>query len=153
MRPSQTDRLTGPLPSAVLKKEEPVSDFGFSKKLRLLGAADFQPVFKHARYKVSCQHLLLLAYDSATPFPRLGLVIAKKNVARAVQRNRVKRLLRESFRHKQSLLPAVDIVILARSGLGKLSNDEIRQKIERHWADLVRKAGKASDRREQQHAG
>lgn len=153
MRPSQTDCLTGPLPSAVLKNEEPVSDFGFSKKLRLLGAADFQPVFKHARYKVSCQHLLLLAYDSGTPFPRLGLVIAKKNIARAVQRNRVKRLLRESFRLNQSLLPTVDIVILARSGLGSLSNEQIRQKIEQHWADLVRKAGKPSDRREQQHAG
>lgn len=155
MRPSQAVCLTGPLPSAVLKNEEPVSDFGFSKKLRLLGAADFQPVFKHARYKVSCQHLLLLACDSGTPFPRLGLVIAKKHIAKAVQRNRVKRVLRESFRHKQSLLPTVDIVILARSGSGNLSSEQLRQKIERHWVDLIRKAGNSSDRdrRDQAHAG
>lgn len=130
-----------------------MSDFGFSKKLRLLGAADFQPVFKNARYKVSCQQLLLLAYDSGTPFPRLGLVIAKKNIAKAVQRNRVKRLLRESFRHNQGLLPTVDIVILARSGLATLTNEQITKKIERHWADLAQKARKNSDTRETEHAG
>ena len=117
-----------------------MSDFGFSKKLRLLGAADFQPVFKNADLKVSCQHLLLLARDSGSHFPRLGLVIAKKNVAKAVHRNRVKRCLRESFRRNQGLLPTVDIVILARSGLGALSNEQINQKIEKLWVDLARKA-------------
>ena len=119
-----------------------MSDFGFSKKLRLLGAADFKPVFQNARYKVSCQHLLLLAFDSSTPFPRVGLVIAKKGIAKAVQRNRVKRQLRESFRHNQSLLPTLDIVILTRSGSSALSNEQLRQKIEKHWADLIRKASK-----------
>ena len=130
-----------------------MSDFGFSKKLRLLGAADFQPVFKNARYKVSCQYLLLLAFDSSTPFPRVGLVIAKKNIAKAVQRNRVKRQLRESFRYNQSLLPTLDIVILARSGLGTLSNEQLRQKIEKHWTDLIRKTSKTSDRRDNENTG
>ena len=153
MRSSQVNSLRLSLPSAVLKKEEPVSDFGFSKKLRLLGAADFQPVFKNTRYKVSCQQFLVLATDSGTPFPRLGLVIAKKNIAKAVQRNRVKRLLRESFRHNQSLLPTLDIVILARGGLGALSNEQIRRKIERHWVDITQKARKKSDTRETENAG
>ena len=106
-----------------------MSDFGFSKKLRLLGAADFQPVFKNA------------------------LVIAKKNIAKAVQRNRVKRILRESFRHNQSLLPTLDIVILARSGLGALTSEQIRKKIERHWVDLIHKAGKTSETRNNENAG
>ncbi|MGJ8688692.1 MAG: ribonuclease P protein component [Gammaproteobacteria bacterium] len=153
MRSSKVVSLRLSLPSAVLKKEEPVSDFSFNKKLRLLGAADFQPVFKHTRYKVSCQQLLVLATDSGTPFPRLGLVIAKKNIPKAVQRNRVKRILRESFRHNQSLLPTLDIVILARSGLGTLNNEQIRRKIERHWVDLIQKARKKSDTRESEHAG
>jgi ribonuclease P protein component len=150
---SQVNGVRLSLQSAVSKKEEPVPDFGFSKKLRLLGAADFQPVFKHACFKVSCQQLLVLATDSDTPFPRLGLVIAKKNIAKAVQRNRVKRILRESFRHNQSLLPTLDIVILARSGLGTLSNEQIKRKIERHWVDLAQKARKTSDTRETEHAG
>lgn len=130
-----------------------MSDFGFSKKLRLLGAADYQPVFKNARYKVSCQHILVLAADSNTPFPRLGLVIAKKNIAKAVARNRIKRIIRESFRHNQSLLPALDIVILARSGLGTLDNEVVRNKIERHWQDLLQKARRSSATRDQVNAG
>lgn len=121
-----------------------MSDFGFSKKLRLLGAADFQPVFKNARYKVSCQHILVLAVDSDVPFPRLGLVIAKKNVAKAVMRNRVKRIIRESFRHNQGLLPALDIVILARSGLGSLENELVHRKIERLWQELIQKADRCT---------
>ena len=132
-----------------------MSDFGFSKKLRLLGAADYQPVFKNARFKVSCQHLLLLAVDSGTSFPRLGLVIAKKNVSRAVARNRIKRIIRESYRHNQRLLPTLDIVILARSGLGTLDNEAVRTKIERLWQDLIHKSqrsrskvGDCRDRRE-----
>jgi len=135
-----------------------VPDFGFSKKLRLLSTADFQPVFKNARYKVSCQHILLLAVSSDSLFARLGLVIAKKNIAKAVDRNRVKRIIRESFRHNQSLLPALDIVILARSGLGALENEAVHRKIEKLWQDLVQKAGRSPvttprDSRDQGNAG
>lgn len=129
-----------------------MSDFSFSKKLRLLGAADYQPVFKNARYKVSCQHILVLAGDTNTAFPRLGLVIAKKNIAKAVERNRIKRIIRESFRHNQGLLPKLDIVILARSGLGTLDNEQVRKKIERLWQDLLQKTSR-SPTRDQANAG
>lgn len=84
----------------------------------------------------------MLAVSGNLARPRLGLVIAKKNVARAVDRNRVKRVLRESFRHNQGLLPAVDIVILARSGIGSLGKDVIRLKIEKLWQDLIQKSGR-----------
>lgn len=119
-----------------------MSELRFGKNRRLLGASDFQPVFKNARFKVSCQHILVLAVAGNLPSPRLGLVIAKKNVARAVDRNRVKRILRESFRHNQGLLPAVDIVILARSGIGSLGKDVIRSRIDKLWQDLIQKSGR-----------
>lgn len=130
-----------------------MSDFGFSKKLRLLGAADYQPVFKNARYKVSCQYILILAVASTSPRPRLGLVIAKKNIAKAVQRNRVKRIFRESFRHNQGLLPALDIVILARSGLDSLSNKVVQTNIEKLWQELINKTRRSSVTRDQANAG
>jgi ribonuclease P protein component len=130
-----------------------VSDFGFSKKLRLLGAADYQPVFKNARYKVSCQYILILAVSSTVQHPRLGLVIAKKNIAKAVERNRVKRIFRESFRHNQRLLPALDIVILARSGLGTLDNEHVLKNIEKLWQELVSKTRRSSVPRDQANAG
>lgn len=125
---------------------DPVSELSFGKNRRLLGASDFQPVFNSARFKVSCQHLLVLALPASVDFSRIGLVVAKKNVRRAVDRNRVKRILRESFRHNQGLLPAVDIVILARSGIGTLSNEDLRQKIEKLWRDLIQKSGRPTPR-------
>jgi len=118
--------------------------YSFEKRLRLLKAADFQPVFKHADYKVSSQMMLFLAIETESSFPRLGLVIAKKNIATAVQRNRVKRLLRESFRHNQHLLEGLDIVILARSGLGFLDNSLITRQTETLWQDLADKRQKSS---------
>ena len=130
------------LKPAALTQVDSVSEFRFGKKRRLLGASDFQPVFKNARFKVSCQHLLVLAVPGNLVCPRLGLVIAKKNISRAVDRNRVKRILRESFRHNQGLLPAVDIVILARSGIGSLGKHVIRSKIEKLWQDLIQKSGR-----------
>ena len=130
-----------------------MSDFGFSKKLRLLGAADYQPVFKNARYKVSSQYILILAVANNLARPRIGLVIAKKNVAKAVQRNRVKRIFRESFRHNQRLLPALDIVILARSGLDSLSNELVHTNIERLWQELINKARRSSVTRDHANAG
>lgn len=130
-----------------------MSDFGFSKKLRLLGAADYQPVFKNARHKVSSQYILILAVANTLARPRLGLVIAKKNVAKAVQRNRVKRIFRESFRHNQRLLPALDIVILTRSGLDSLSNELVHTNIERLWQELINKARRSSVTRDHANAG
>lgn len=117
--------------------------YSFEKRLRLLKAADYQPVFKQARFKVSCQTMLFLAIDNGLSFPRLGLVIGKKNIATAVQRNRIKRLFRESFRHNQYLLAGLDIVILARSGLGSLENSLITQQTETLWQDLLARRQKS----------
>ncbi len=132
----------------------PGLSYRFEKKLRLLKAADFQIVFKQARYKVSRQTILVLAIDNHLEFPRLGLVIGKKNIAKAVHRNRVKRLFRESFRQNQHLLKSLDIVILARSGLGSLENNQISQQIDQLWRDLLEKTHKAqSNAGKDTHAG
>ena len=47
--------------------------------------------------------------------PRLGIIIAKKNVKLAVERNRLKRQLRETFRKQRQVLPSLDIVLLAKT--------------------------------------
>ncbi len=122
-----------------------MADFSFPKKLRLLNALDYQPVFNKTQYKVSCRYLLVLAKRNEKPQPRLGLVIAKKNIAKAVQRNRVKRVIRESFRLNQDLLKHLDIVILTRPGLGNLDNKVIDGKISRLWQELANKTRTSTD--------
>ncbi|PCH62520.1 MAG: ribonuclease P protein component [SAR86 cluster bacterium] len=116
---------------------------GFPKKLRLLNAADYKAVFSGAQFKVSCRHFLILAISTPAASPRLGLVIAKKNVSKAVHRNRIKRLIRNSFRLNQSLLASLDIVVLARQKSDSLENNVIDEKISVLWSDLQNKSKQA----------
>ena len=109
----------------------------FPKSSRLLNKRSYKPVFDHGN-KVSTRFLLLLYRENAIKVPRLGLVIAKKRVKHAAQRNRIKRLIRESFRLHQHQLPACDIVALARQGLDELSNEELRKQLEKQWQRLIK---------------
>jgi ribonuclease P protein component len=67
---------------------------------------------------------------------RLGLAISAKAVPRAVDRNRIKRAARESFRTRRASLPPLDLVVLARSGAGKATAAELRATLERIWRKL-----------------
>lgn len=126
----------------------------FGKNLRLLNASDFKAVFDDAPIRASHQHLLILSRTN-TPgtdqdittqneTPRLGLVIAKKNVRLAVERNRIKRIARESFRLQQDKLPGVDAVVLARRGLDKLDSAELHKLFNKQWARVIKKAKQVS---------
>ncbi|HCF6256340.1 TPA: ribonuclease P protein component [Pseudomonas aeruginosa] len=110
----------------------------FDRDKRLLTARQFSAVFDSPTGKVPGKHVLLLARENGLDHPRLGLVIGKKNVKLAVQRNRLKRLIRESFRHNQETLAGWDIVVIARKGLGELENSELHQQFGKLWKRLLR---------------
>ena len=56
----------------------------------------------------------------------------------AVARNRVRRVVRESFRHNQSILGRVDIVVMAQTRAAAASNPDLRRSLEQHW-DRIRR--------------
>lgn len=135
--------------------------YSFSKELRLLQAKDYKSVFDHAPLKVSNKTVLFLARPNGENRARLGLVIAKKNVRTAVQRNRIKRIIRETFRHHQLILGGscgkvdnnqdsnhpkggIDIVVLARRGLDQLDNQILAEQFTQLWKRLSKKASKGS---------
>ncbi|MDH5433119.1 MAG: ribonuclease P protein component [Gammaproteobacteria bacterium] len=99
-------------------------DYKFQRELRLLGKKDFDRVFEKA-FRVTSKGFTMLARLNAQPFPRLGLVIAKKNVKLANQRNLIKRLIREKFRLNQYLLDNYDLVILTRSEIRSMERENI----------------------------
>jgi ribonuclease P protein component len=65
-------------------------------------------------------------------------VIGKKSVKLSVERNRLKRQIRESYRHSQEALSGWDIVVVARKGLGDLENAELAQQFSKLWKRLAR---------------
>ncbi len=130
--------------------EDKAQTSAFEKSKRLLTAKDYKAVFDAAQWKVSCRELLCLAKPNGFDSPRLGLIIAKKNVKLAVQRNRIKRIIRESFRLHQDQLPNGDLIILARQGLADLSNEELHQLMQKQWQRLNKKAQKKAQQSQNQ---
>ncbi|MGB0465939.1 MAG: ribonuclease P protein component [Pontibacterium sp.] len=113
--------------------------FGYPRELRILTGEGFQKVFSNASLKVPDQHLLILARPNGLDHPRIGFVISKKNVRLAVQRNRVRRIIRESYRLNQHHLPPVDIVVLARRGLDGLESEALHKLSSKCWSRLRKK--------------
>ncbi|OED41446.1 ribonuclease P protein component [Endozoicomonas sp. (ex Bugula neritina AB1)] len=113
--------------------------FSFGRELRLCSAADFKQVFDKTDIKVSCQQLLILAKVNELDKPRLGLVVAKKNIRTATGRNRAKRHIRETFRLKQDEIGALDIVVLARKGFGELEDIELNRLLTKQLTKLSRR--------------
>ena len=110
----------------------------FSREKRLLIPRQFKAVFDSPNGKVPGKNILLLARNNDLDHPRLGLVIGKKSVKLSVERNRIKRQIRESFRQHQMQLTGWDIVLVARKGLADLSNAELSQQFSKLWKRLAR---------------
>ena len=113
----------------------------FPASLRLLTAEDYKRVFNNP-VKLVCPPFTLLAVPNHTQCARLGLIVAKKNVRRAVDRNRLKRLARESFRLNQQQLPSYDIVLLARRGSSQLANKVLFEHLEQLWIRLQKRVNR-----------
>jgi len=111
---------------------------GFGREKRLLTPRQFKAVFDSPSGKAPGKSVLLLARNNELDHPRLGLVIGKKSVKLSVERNRLKRQIRESFRLNQDNLVGWDIVVVARKGLGDLQNAELAQQFGKLWKRLAR---------------
>ena len=118
----------------------------FSKSQRLLKANQFQAVFDNPQLRASHKYLLILARphgDKKRDAVRLGLVIAKKHIHLAVDRNRIKRLIRESFRLQQQHLEGIDAIVIARRGIDQQSNQTIFNAINKQWLIISKKIKQA----------
>ncbi len=105
----------------------------FGRDKRLLDAESFQRVFQKNRRSADDLFLVLAHRVRGRSGARLGLAIAKKNLKRACDRNLVKRIVRESFRHHQMQLEGLDIVVLVRSRIDLKDRKALHYSLQNHW--------------------
>lgn len=107
----------------------PVRQQAFTRAQRLLSPAEFTRVFRSGRRRGNPCFTVVVA-PGAGSSARLGLAVSRKVSRSAVQRNRIKRLVRESFRKLGTELPTVDIVVMARPGAAQCDNRQLASSID-----------------------
>ena len=117
--------------------ETEFNESGFGRQLRLTDSAGFDLVFRGSR-RSRDNFFTVLYRPNGLSHARLGLAIAKKRVRKAVGRNRLKRIIRESFRGAQQQLIGRDIVIMAQHHAESASNADLFASLRRHWQSLTR---------------
>lgn len=80
----------------------------------------------------------MLTRPNDLAFPRLGLAISRKVAKSAVARNRLKRIVRESFRCHRQWLGGLDCVVMGRAGVAEQDNAALFASLERHWRRFAR---------------
>ena len=107
----------------------------FSKHSRLKRSGEYRAVFERSQIKVAHPHYLLLAKLNKRQCSRLGLAVSKKQIPTAVERNRLKRAVRETFR--QSVCrPSVDVVFLARRTINGKEKGKTHTRLKEAWKRL-----------------
>jgi ribonuclease P protein component len=116
---------------------------GFSPEQRLHSSKEFGRVFADPA-RSSDRFFTILGRPNTRQIPRLGLTISRRAAKRAVDRNKLKRLARESFRMQQSL-PSWDFVVMAKTGADHTERRVLRESLDRHFARLKAQAAAASN--------
>jgi len=120
----------------------------FSRQSRLLKPAEFKSVFQQP-IRSGDNHFRILARTNGIQRHRLGMAVSKKACARAVGRNRIKRVVRENFRAQLAGAPsdnALDFVVLPTAAAASQSNKALDESLTAHWQRITRKAGNRQDR-------
>jgi ribonuclease P protein component len=111
-------------------------DYTFPRSQRLKTPTEFKHVWDNGR-RLSGDCVAGMNCANNLGHARLGLSLSKKQFKRAVDRNRIKRIARETFRHIQSELGGRDVIILAYKGIEKLPPQAQHKRFEALWKRLI----------------
>ena len=105
----------------------------FAKSARLLSSDQFTQVLSSPEINIHSGPLRLRAITNKMPGARLGLVVGKKGNRLAVRRNRIKRLIRETFRLRSAELPPVDMVVQV---FRSVDDQDLIRRLERLFSEV-----------------
>ena len=113
---------------------------GLTSKRRLKSRPQFDRVFD---YDCGSRDKFFAVYacPNNEHEPRLGLVVSRRVSPRAVDRNRIKRQIREDFRQSVTRLENLDYVVVARNAALKETGATIRGSLQQHWKRLNKQCG------------
>ena len=116
----------------------------FPRSARVLKPAEFLALRRNSR-RISVGHFHAEASASDRDTARVGLAVSRRVSKRAVVRNRIKRQVRESFRHCFGTLPSFDVMVVARGSAAAQENAVLRADLERLWQRLAALRASASN--------
>jgi ribonuclease P protein component len=108
---------------------------GLPPAARLRRAADFAAL-RHAPGRLDTRFFMIRYGPSAMGSARLGLAVSRRVSKRAVDRNRIKRNARESFRLARASLPAFDLLLIARQQAADAPGPALRADLDAAWSRL-----------------
>lgn len=110
---------------------------GYPPERRLRRKTDFDAVYGRGRRVVSDALFTMNVLPNNAAGARLGMAVAAKLAGNAVQRNRIRRVIRESFRLQQLSLPSFDIVVGTRAPVRGATNVQLRESLQKLWPRLI----------------
>ncbi|MEE8496856.1 MAG: ribonuclease P protein component [Xanthomonadales bacterium] len=140
-----------------VQQTKPPRRITFPACARLLKHIEFERVFRNSIVS-SDRYFTVLARGNEGACSRLGMVVSRRVDRHAVGRNRIKRVIRESFRqafetvvspttdksnngrkaeaHMKGCYPGIDIVVLPRRQAATICNHQLFQSLQAHWSHL-----------------
>ncbi len=110
----------------------------------MLRKIDFETAYRRGR-RFGDSFFSMAVSPNATGGPRLGLAVGAKLIGNAVARNRLRRIIRESFRLAQHRLPATDIIVGPRAAARGAPVERIRQSLEGLWQKVATTCASSSE--------
>ncbi len=110
---------------------------------RLRRKSDFEAAYARGR-RFGNGFFAVTAKPNDIGAPRLGLAVSVKNAGNSVERNRLRRTIRESFRLHQHQLPAVDLVVSARGQARDAAGAELRASLGSLWKKVTEQCATSS---------
>ncbi len=117
------------------------TQYELGRHQKLLNGAQFRTVFNR-RVSTHGKYFSFHAVANNLEDSRIGITVSKKVSKRAVQRNRIKRQIRESFRHNRHKLSTMDLVVVSKPGGAEQGNKSLRAELDILWLKVNRKCEK-----------